>query len=167
MPEALIAAPTTFCPTPMTMNLYSPSGRPGDVENQRQFRLGISPSSKGINRRLHHLFLATMGWYVLGHIHVEEFLWDVEMNWEKHNARFREAVSQITTAQGLVLGVCATFLTSSPPVPSVDYTSSDCYSMFAVAFLLSIGGLVFQLLFFQASQALSQEQKPQQRSMIT
>ncbi|OAX33677.1 hypothetical protein K503DRAFT_504578 [Rhizopogon vinicolor AM-OR11-026] len=158
MPEALIAAPTTYCPTLMTINLHSPSRRSGDIENQHQFP---SPSSTGINGRLHLLFLATMSWYGLGHIHVEEFLRDVEMNWEKHNARFREAIGQITTAQGLVLGVCATFLTSSPPVPSVDYTSSDCYSMFAVAFLLSIGGLVFQLLFFQASQALSQEPKPQ------
>jgi len=37
--------------------------------------------------------------------------------------------------------------------------------MFAVAFLLSIGGLVFQLLFFQASQALSQEKKLQRAAI--
>jgi len=91
MPEASIAAPTPFY-------LDSPSRRPGDVENQLQFPFGISPSSTGINHRLHLLFLTTMGWYVLGHIDVEEFLWDMETNWEKHNTRFREAVSQITTA---------------------------------------------------------------------
>lgn len=50
--------------------------------------------------RFHHLFLATMGWYALGHIDVKEFLQKAEDDsyWGKHNERFCEAAGQITTA---------------------------------------------------------------------
>jgi hypothetical protein len=46
-----------------------------------------------------------MGWYVLGQIDIKDFLDDVERSgdWEKHNARFRDAVCQINTAVSIDL----------------------------------------------------------------
>jgi hypothetical protein len=97
------------------MSVSSPSRTCGDIENQysqhsisSQQRLPqpffrILPSV--IDVPFCRLFLATMGWYVLGQIDIKDFLDDVERSgdWEKHNARFRDAVCQINTAVSIDL----------------------------------------------------------------
>jgi hypothetical protein len=77
----------------MTTN---PSSRSYDIEKQYPQH----PT------HFHHLFLATMSWYVLGHIDVKEFLQKAEEDdsyWEKHNKRFCEAAGQITTVVSILV----------------------------------------------------------------
>ncbi|KAJ8594476.1 hypothetical protein M405DRAFT_808885 [Rhizopogon salebrosus TDB-379] len=77
--------------------------------------------------------------------------------WERYLTASCDAVTQITTAQGLVLAVDAAFMTTIPPLPSVDYASHGCYRALSVSFLFCIIGLVFQVMFFGINRTLSQQ----------
>lgn len=106
-PDGLVAAPTFLCKVSMMTYINSPSRYLGDVEKQQlQHCLWRLPHllsyrlPSGIDDRFYRLFMSVMGWFVLGHVDAKKFLEGVEKNddWEKHNARFRDAVGQITTA---------------------------------------------------------------------
>ncbi|OAX33676.1 hypothetical protein K503DRAFT_786331 [Rhizopogon vinicolor AM-OR11-026] len=74
-----------------------------------------------------------------------ELLWQQvrrEDGWEKYFGASRNAIAQITAAQGLVLAANAAFLTTTPPLQSINYISNRSYIALSSSFMFSIVGLV-------------------------
>jgi len=96
-------------------------------------------------------------WITLGRQSLDEFKADAGKDWKECNMRLRDAVEQITIVQGLVLAVCAAFLTTTPPLQSVDYTRPRSYLWFFLSFTISMWGLVCQILFFRVNLLLTMD----------
>jgi len=113
-------------------------------------------------------------WMSIGETNLENFWVHVrEKGWEKANERLRDSVTQITAAvcillpslscklthlfsqQGLIIVVCAAFLTTTPPVEPINYARRRCYIWLLWSFMFSIWGLICQLMFLRVNMSLS------------
>jgi hypothetical protein len=121
------------------------------------------------NTRLGRFVFSYVCWISIGRHGLKEH--QDERSWARTNESLRSTVTQITTVvgilpililwyqltylfsqQGLVLAVCAAFLTTTPPIQALDYTFPRSYIWLFLGFGVSIWGLFCQLLFFDSTR---------------
>ncbi|KAJ8593438.1 hypothetical protein M405DRAFT_879343 [Rhizopogon salebrosus TDB-379] len=147
----------TILPVQATTANYPPAPSRESTNNKQlpKFPQQWKPPSNPLLQRL----FATACFLCLGQWDLKIF-WRrlVEDNgWERYFTGSRDAVMQITTAQGLILAANAAFITTTPPLLSVDYTSGQCYRALSISFIFCIIGLVSQLMFFGVNLSLSRQ----------
>ncbi|OJA14415.1 hypothetical protein AZE42_07672, partial [Rhizopogon vesiculosus] len=150
--DTVKTAHTSLSEVSLLTHAYPPPTPREDIENQLP-ELPEDPKLPSLLQFVFDFFLVRRK--------SSELLWQQvrrdEDGWEKYFGASRNAIAQITAAQGLVLAANAAFLTTSPPFPSINYVSNQCYRVLSSSFILSIVGLVSQQLLFGASQSLSSQ----------